>query len=156
MALPAADGTAEGAQKQVQLALSKGRSNGQVGDLVYLAHYEDMDRTPALINLAYDAAKQRDVTHATARWFAQYFVKDALFGFGSDQQFTERGIFRGPDAFISEPVTVKRQLKKLAQAGVLTYETAPKEAGFYFKINHECLPGVRPENLPLFFKALVY
>lgn len=129
---------------------------GRLGELVYLAFHEDVDNRVGLIGAAYEAAKSAGVTHATARWFGQYFVQDAFFGYGTDQEFTDQGVFRGPEAFDSEAVTVSRQLKKLQQAGVMTYEALPKAAGYYLRFNRQSLPGINYEKLPRFFDTFLF
>jgi hypothetical protein len=136
--------------------LAKNGSNYAIGQLVYRGHFEDVDNRAALIPSAYDAAKGLGVTHGTARWFGQYLIPDAFFGFKDDQEFTEQGFYIGPDGFQSSYSTVLRQLKLLQQAGALTFERLPKEEGFYLKFNRNCLPGMKQELLPRFFESFLY
>lgn len=150
------DGKSEAVIKKALAVLAKEDSQSELGELLYLAHYEDVNSRAALLGAAYDAAKDSGVTHATARWFGQYFVQDAFFGYGMDQEFTDQGVFRGPEAFDSSPTTVKKQLKQLQQAGVMAYEVLPKEAGFYLKFNRQYLPGIKQESLPQFFETFLF
>lgn len=127
-----------------------------IGELLYRAHYEDNDTRAGMVHVAYDAAISAGVTHATARWFGVYFVQDALFGFGMDQEFTDRGVFRGPAAFSVAPSTVKKQLSMLQLAGLLRYEAVAKQGGFYVQFNRLAFPGLDLEKLPNFFNCLLY
>ena len=136
--------------------LAKNGSNYNIGQLVYQGHFEDVDNRAALIPSAYDAAKSLGVTHGTARWFGQYLVQDAFFGFNDDQEFTEQGFYIGPEGFQSSYTTVLRQLKLLQQAGALTFERLPREEGFYLKFNRQCLSGMNQELLPRFFESFLY
>jgi len=128
----------------------------RLGELLYRGHFDDVDTRAGLIDVTYDAAISAGVTHATARWFACYFVEDAFLGLGMDQEFTERGVFRGPDAFSSSPETVKKQLTQLQRAGLLRFEAVAKQGGFYVQFNRLSFPGVPLEKLPDFFSSLLY
>jgi len=150
------EGKPEAIKKQALAVLASEHSQRELGELLYLAHFEDMNSRAALLGSAYDAAKDSGVTHATARWFGQYFVQDAFFGYGMDQEFTDRGIFRGPEAFDLSYKTVKSQLNKLQKAGVMSYESLPKEGGFYLRFNRQCLPGIKHEKLPSFFDSFLF
>lgn len=150
------DGKPESAKKRALTVIADEHSHSELGELLYLAHYEDVDSQAPLLNAAYNAAKGAGVTHATARWFGQSFVQDAFFGYGEDQEFTDQGVFRGPAAFDSTPATVKQQLKRLQQAGIMAYEALPKEAGFYLRFNRQSLPIINQEKLPRFFDTFMY
>jgi hypothetical protein len=126
-----------------------------LGQQLYLAHYEDSGNRAGLLHAAYDAAQAAGVTPATARWYSQDFVQAAFFGYGLDQEFTNRGLFRGPAAFpTTGHKTVKRQLGQLQLAGVLRYEALPKEGGFYLHFNRQFLPGLA-QQLPAFFATFL-
>lgn len=127
-----------------------------LGRQLYLAHHEDSGNRAGLLNAAYDAARAAGVTYATARWYSQDFVQAAFFGYGLDQEFTNRGLFRGPAAFpTTSHKTVKRQLGQLQLAGVLRYEALPKEGGYYLHFNREFLPGLAAQ-LPAFFATFLF
>ncbi len=127
-----------------------------LGQLVYRDHYEDPNNRSGLVHSAYDAAKSRGVTHATARWFGQYLVQDAFSGLGMEQQFTAEGIRCGADGFMSSEGTVRRQLGLLQTAGTLTFVREKSVPGYLVRYNKECLPGMVHELAPHFFTALCY
>jgi hypothetical protein len=150
------DGKSESFKEKVLDVIASEDSSSEFGELLYLAHYEDGNSRAALLGAAYDAALGSGVTHATARWFSQYFVQDAFFSYGMAQEFTDKGIFRGTEAFDSSHKTIKKQLNLLQQAGVMAYESLPKEASFYLRFNRQSMPGIKQEKLPRFFNTFLF
>ena len=132
------------------------RTGAGVGELLYRAHYEDTDSRNGVINVAYDAAISAGVTHATAHWFGCYFVEDAFLGYAMDQEFIEKGVFRGPDAFSVAHATVKKQLTQLQLAGLLRFEAVAKQGGFYVQFNRLSFQGLPLDKLLDFFNSLLY
>lgn len=149
-------GNSEAVREKALAILASEHAPPDLGHQLYLARHEDSDNRAGLLHAAYDAALAAGVTHATARWFGQDFVQDAFFGYGLDQEFTNRGLFRGPDAFSTGHKTVKRQLSQLQLAGVMRYEALPKEAGFFLRFNRQYLPGLAQPPLPGFFSTFLY
>lgn len=127
-----------------------------VGQLVYRNHFEDPENRSSLLHSAYDAARNRGVTRATAQWFGQYLVQDAFGGLGTDQQFTAEGVRYGANNFASTEATVRRQLGLLQTAGALTFTRDKADPGFFVRYNKEYLPDLAHELAPQFFTALCY
>ena len=135
------------------------------GEVVFINYAEEEQEAQGMIGLrdgAHAAALQQGVTNATARWYSS-FVECVFHGYSHLAydyriEYTSEGARLSPskDDFSPELITEKRQLKKLANADLLTSESIRGTGAVLLKFKQETLPGINFEKSPSYFRTLIF